>query len=135
MSRNYGSVDRDIFQHQVVGIAEEMSRALRRTAYSSIIWDSYDYACAACGYRFEVVHAGASGPSAWRASIPLAGAPTSLRRPSRPTRPQPRCSASLELSCRLPACEAHRAVRRGPARRAKPSGVNTLRQRRAQAPA
>lgn len=46
MSRNYGSVDRDIFQHQVVGIAEEMSRALRRTAYSSIIWDSYDYACA-----------------------------------------------------------------------------------------
>lgn len=46
MKRNYGSVDRDIFQHQAVGIAEEMSRALRRTAYSSIIWDSYDYACA-----------------------------------------------------------------------------------------
>lgn len=46
MSRNFGSIDRDIFQYQAVGIAEEMSRALRRTAYSSIIWDSYDYACA-----------------------------------------------------------------------------------------
>ncbi|MGE0714666.1 MAG: hydantoinase B/oxoprolinase family protein [Alphaproteobacteria bacterium] len=46
MGRNYGTIDRDIFQHQVVGIAEEMSRALRRTAYSSIIWDMYDYACA-----------------------------------------------------------------------------------------
>lgn len=46
MGRNYDTIDRDIFQHQLVGIAEEMSRALRRTAYSSIIWDMYDYACA-----------------------------------------------------------------------------------------
>ena len=52
MTSDYRSIDRDIFQHQAVGIAEEMSRSLRRTAYSSIIWDSYDYACAvftACG--------------------------------------------------------------------------------------
>lgn len=46
MSDSFTSIDRDIFQHQLVGIAEEMSRALRRSAYSSIIWDMYDYACA-----------------------------------------------------------------------------------------
>jgi len=38
-------VDRDVFQHQVRGIAEEMSMSLRRAAFSSIIWDMYDYAC------------------------------------------------------------------------------------------
>jgi N-methylhydantoinase B len=40
------SIDRDIFQHQLAGIAEEMSQALRRSSHSSIIWDMYDYACA-----------------------------------------------------------------------------------------
>lgn len=40
------SIDRDIFQSQIVGVVEEMSRALRRSAFSSIIWDMYDYACA-----------------------------------------------------------------------------------------
>lgn len=40
------SIDRDIFQHQLAGIAEEMSQALRRSSHSSIIWDIYDYACA-----------------------------------------------------------------------------------------
>ncbi|RVT92918.1 hydantoinase B/oxoprolinase family protein [Sphingomonas crocodyli] len=44
MSANF-SIDRDVFQHQLVGIAEEMSRALRRSAFSAVIWDSYDYAC------------------------------------------------------------------------------------------
>lgn len=38
-------IDRDIFQHELVGVAEEMSMALRRAAFSSIIWDMYDYAC------------------------------------------------------------------------------------------
>ncbi|MDH3688248.1 MAG: hydantoinase B/oxoprolinase family protein [Gammaproteobacteria bacterium] len=38
-------ISRDVFQHEVVGIAEEMSMALRRAAFSSIIWDMYDYAC------------------------------------------------------------------------------------------
>ncbi|MBC8242090.1 MAG: hydantoinase B/oxoprolinase family protein [Alphaproteobacteria bacterium] len=38
-------VSRDIFQHELIGVAEEMSVALRRSAYSSIIWDMYDYAC------------------------------------------------------------------------------------------
>ncbi|OZI18793.1 hypothetical protein CAL26_13945 [Bordetella genomosp. 9] len=46
MSQEPATIDRDIFQHQLVGIAEEMSRALRRSAYSSIIWDMYDYATA-----------------------------------------------------------------------------------------
>ena len=38
-------ISRDVFQQQLVGIAEEMSVALRRAAYSSIIWDMYDYSC------------------------------------------------------------------------------------------
>lgn len=39
------AIDRDTFQHEIVSAAEEMSMALRRSAYSSIIWDMYDYAC------------------------------------------------------------------------------------------
>ena len=38
-------IGRDVFQHQVRGIAEEMSMSLRRAAFSSIIWDMYDYSC------------------------------------------------------------------------------------------
>ena len=38
-------VSRDIFQYELIGVAEEMSVSLRRSAYSSIIWDMYDYAC------------------------------------------------------------------------------------------
>ena len=40
------SVTRDIFQRRIVGVAEEMSAALRRSAFSSIIWEMYDYSCA-----------------------------------------------------------------------------------------
>ena len=40
------SVARDIFQRRISGIAEEMSAALRRSAFSSIIWEMYDYSCA-----------------------------------------------------------------------------------------
>jgi N-methylhydantoinase B len=39
------SVSRDVFQHEVVSVAEEMSAALRRSAFSAIIWDMIDYAC------------------------------------------------------------------------------------------
>lgn len=46
MSAAYDTIDRDVFQYQIVGVAEEMSRALRRSAYSPVIWDMYDYACA-----------------------------------------------------------------------------------------
>ena len=42
---NIDPISRDLFQQQLVGIAEEMSMALRRAAFSSIIWDMYDYAC------------------------------------------------------------------------------------------
>ena len=44
-NRPVDSIDRDVFQQALVGIAEEMSVSLRRAAYSSIIWDMYDYAC------------------------------------------------------------------------------------------
>ena len=45
MHGNIDPIGRDVFQQQLVGIAEEMSMALRRAAFSSIIWDMYDYAC------------------------------------------------------------------------------------------
>ena len=38
-------ISRDIFQHELIGIAQEMSVSLRHSAFSSIIWDMYDYAC------------------------------------------------------------------------------------------
>ncbi|VTU45650.1 Acetone carboxylase alpha subunit (plasmid) [Variovorax sp. PBL-E5] len=39
-------LDRDVFQFQLSAIAEEMSAALRRSAFSPIIWDMLDYSCA-----------------------------------------------------------------------------------------
>ena len=42
---NIDSVSRDVFQHEAVSVAEEMSAALRRSAFSAIIWDMIDYAC------------------------------------------------------------------------------------------
>ena len=39
------SISRDVFQHEVVSVAEEMSAALCKSAYSPIIWDMIDYAC------------------------------------------------------------------------------------------
>ncbi len=39
------AISRDVFQHEVVSIAEEMSVALCRSAFSPIIWDMIDYAC------------------------------------------------------------------------------------------
>ena len=38
------TVSRDVFQHQVCGIADEMSATLRLASFSSIIWDMHDYA-------------------------------------------------------------------------------------------
>ena len=45
-NRPTASIERDIFQRRMVGVAEEMSAALRRSAFSSMIWDMYDYSCA-----------------------------------------------------------------------------------------
>lgn len=45
MSQTVDSISRDVFQHQTHSVAEEMSMALRRAAFSSIIWDMYDYSC------------------------------------------------------------------------------------------
>lgn len=39
------SISRDVFQHEVISVAEEMSMALCRSAFSAIIWDMIDYAC------------------------------------------------------------------------------------------
>lgn len=39
-------LDRDVFQFQLIAIAEEMSAAIRRAAFSPIIWDMIDYSCA-----------------------------------------------------------------------------------------
>ncbi len=39
------TIARDVFQHEINGGAEEMSRTLCRSAFSSIIWDMIDYAC------------------------------------------------------------------------------------------
>jgi N-methylhydantoinase B len=50
-----GSIDRDIFQHQLTGVAEEMSQALRRSSHSPIIWDMFDYACAIFSLDGELV--------------------------------------------------------------------------------
>lgn len=38
-------ISRDVFQYEAVSVAEEMSMALKKSAYSSIIWDMLDYAC------------------------------------------------------------------------------------------
>jgi len=48
MSRETVPIDligRDVFQHEIISVAEEMSVALRRSAFSPIIWDMIDYAC------------------------------------------------------------------------------------------
>lgn len=39
------AISREVFQHETASVAEEMSVALRRSAFSAIIWDMIDYAC------------------------------------------------------------------------------------------
>lgn len=48
-------VSRDVFRHQLSGIADEMSTALRRSSYSSIIWNMYDYTCALLTPKGEII--------------------------------------------------------------------------------
>ncbi len=45
MAGNIDPISRDVFQSQIHGVADEMSVALRRASFSSIIWDMYDYSC------------------------------------------------------------------------------------------
>ncbi|WP_226552425.1 hydantoinase B/oxoprolinase family protein [Celeribacter naphthalenivorans] len=45
MSDKIDPISRDVFQYEAVSVAEEMSMALKRSAFSSIIWDMLDYAC------------------------------------------------------------------------------------------
>jgi N-methylhydantoinase B len=48
-------VTREVVASSLVSAAEEMSRALRRSAYSAIIYDMLDYSCAIFGRRGELV--------------------------------------------------------------------------------
>ncbi|GAB2175941.1 hydantoinase B/oxoprolinase family protein [Dongia sp. agr-C8] len=45
MTERLSDIDRDVFQHEIIAAAEEMSAVLRRSAFSPIIWDMIDYAC------------------------------------------------------------------------------------------
>lgn len=46
MSRVVELLDREVFLHQLGAITAEMSAAVRRAAFSPIIWDMLDYSCA-----------------------------------------------------------------------------------------
>ena len=48
-------VTREVVASSLVSAAEEMSRALRRSAYSAIIYDMLDYSCAIFGARGELI--------------------------------------------------------------------------------
>jgi len=48
-------IDRDVFQYQLISIAEEMSASLRRSAFSPIIWDMLDYSCALLSPQGELL--------------------------------------------------------------------------------
>ena len=48
-------VTREVVASSLVSAAEEMSRALRRSAYSAIIYDMLDYSCAIFGPRGELI--------------------------------------------------------------------------------
>ena len=52
---NADPVTREVAASSLVSAAEEMSRALRRSAYSAIIYDMLDYSCAIFGPRGELV--------------------------------------------------------------------------------
>jgi N-methylhydantoinase B/oxoprolinase/acetone carboxylase alpha subunit len=52
---NHDALNRDVFQNRMIGVAEEMSAALRSAAYSSMIFDMYDYACAVLTSEGEIV--------------------------------------------------------------------------------
>ena len=54
-SRAVDPVTREVVASSLVSAAEEMSRALRRSAYSAIIYDMLDYSCAVFGPRGELV--------------------------------------------------------------------------------
>ena len=49
------AITRDVFQNRMIGVADEMSAALRSSAFSSIIFDMYDYACAVLTPKGEII--------------------------------------------------------------------------------
>ena len=49
------AVTREVISHSLISAAEEMSKALGRSAYSAIIYDMLDYSCAIFGPEGELV--------------------------------------------------------------------------------
>lgn len=56
-------LDREIFQYQLSSITDEMSNAIRRAAFSPIIWDMLDYSCALISPQGELISQADTIPS------------------------------------------------------------------------
>lgn len=64
MSDNVSDIlDREIFQYQLSSITDEMSNAIRRAAFSPIIWDMLDYSCALISPKGELISQADTIPS------------------------------------------------------------------------
>lgn len=48
-------ITREVVANSLISVADEMSKALRRSAYSAIIYDMLDYSCALFGSRGELI--------------------------------------------------------------------------------
>lgn len=49
------AITREVVANSLISVAKEMSKALRRSAYSAIIYDMLDYSCALFGPRGELI--------------------------------------------------------------------------------
>lgn len=56
-------LDREVFQYQLKAITDEMSNAIRRAAFSPIIWDMLDYSCALISTKGEIISQADTIPS------------------------------------------------------------------------
>lgn len=56
-------LDREVFQYRLSAITDEMSNAIRRAAFSPIIWDMLDYSCALLSPQGELVSQADTIPS------------------------------------------------------------------------
>ena len=56
-------LDREVFLYQLGAITDEMSAAIRRAAFSPIIWDMLDYSCALISPQGEVISQADTIPS------------------------------------------------------------------------
>jgi N-methylhydantoinase B len=56
-------LDREVFQYRLSAITDEMSNAIRRAAFSPIIWDMLDYSCALLSPEGELISQADTIPS------------------------------------------------------------------------